>query len=413
MSRRRAAGRRRRTLAAAALGAGLWLAPAASGQVSVPPGYYIQQITDTPWQDDPPRINDAGQIVFSRRSGPGNTGELFFWEKATGELTQLTDNDYVDAYPDIADDGTIVWSSGVGPPNSSGFPTFEILMRKPDGTVIQLTDNAEHDRAPRINGLGHVVWDQDVGFACGTATVDIFFYDGVITRAITTDGLTNDLANQVPVLNDSDQIVWTKFDFCPNPWESEIWMWDQGVSRKLTVGQFGPTGTSINNSGLVAWFARRPANHAIELWQEGATWDLTDWGTGPALNESGDVAFYRWHEANSTWQQWLYLRGRFWKLSDDPFWNRAGDINDIGEVVWRSGATTSSNVRYLQRFDLGDMNCDGTVDAFDIEPFISALLDPQSYATRYPGCDALLGDLNSDGIVDAFDIEPFIHVLVP
>ncbi len=396
-----------------AIGVALSLASATLGQVSVPPGYYIQQITDGPWEDDPPRINNAGQIVFSRRSGPGNTGELFLWEKATGELTQLTDNDYVDAYPDIADDGTIVWSSGVGPPNSSGFPTFEILMRRPDGTVIQLTDNTEHDEAPRINDLGHVVWTGQMGPGCGGATMDVFFYDGSKIIAITRDGVPDGLANQGAAINDRDQIVWTKFDFCPNPWVSEIWMWDQGVSQKLTGNQVGPTGTSINSSGLVAWFVRRPANHAVELWQNGVTWDLTDWGTGPHLNEPGDVAFYRWHEVSSTWQQWLYLRGQFWQLSNDTFWNRDGDINGLGEVAWRSGPTTSSDVRLLRRYDLGDLNCDGSIDAFDIEPFISAVLEPHTYRSRYPWCDMLLADLNEDGVVDAFDIEPFVQVLVP
>jgi hypothetical protein len=60
----------------------------------------------------------------------------------------------------------------------------------------------------------------------------------------------------------------------------------------------------------------------------------------------------------------------------------------------------------------GDLNCDGVLDAFDIEPFILALLDPVGYAAAYPDCDRDLADINGDGVVDAFDIEPFVALLV-
>jgi hypothetical protein len=52
-----------------------------------------------------------------------------------------------------------------------------------------------------------------------------------------------------------------------------------------------------------------------------------------------------------------------------------------------------------------DANCDGSIDAFDIEPFINVLLGN-------PGCSSCTGDVNGDGVVDAFDIEPFIACLV-
>ena len=59
----------------------------------------------------------------------------------------------------------------------------------------------------------------------------------------------------------------------------------------------------------------------------------------------------------------------------------------------------------------GDLNCDCTVDAFDIEPFIVALFDPRRYETVYATCDINLADINADGTVNAFDIEPFIDLL--
>lgn len=54
-----------------------------------------------------------------------------------------------------------------------------------------------------------------------------------------------------------------------------------------------------------------------------------------------------------------------------------------------------------------DMNCDGTIDAFDIEPFLGILFGGD------PPCDPCTGDANGDGGVDAFDIEPFLSCLFP
>ena len=61
----------------------------------------------------------------------------------------------------------------------------------------------------------------------------------------------------------------------------------------------------------------------------------------------------------------------------------------------------------------GDLNCDGAVDALDIEPFIMALFDPESYPDQHPDCYIDRADINGDGYIDALDIEPFIALLFP
>ena len=55
--------------------------------------------------------------------------------------------------------------------------------------------------------------------------------------------------------------------------------------------------------------------------------------------------------------------------------------------------------------DACDMNCDGEVDAFDIEPFLDLLFGPGK------PCGECTGDVNGDGDIDAFDIEPFLECL--
>ncbi len=59
-------------------------------------------------------------------------------------------------------------------------------------------------------------------------------------------------------------------------------------------------------------------------------------------------------------------------------------------------------------FGPGDMNCDGLVNAFDIDPFVLALTDAAAYAAQNPDCDYMNGDMNGDGLVNAFDIDPFV-----
>ncbi len=61
---------------------------------------------------------------------------------------------------------------------------------------------------------------------------------------------------------------------------------------------------------------------------------------------------------------------------------------------------------------MGDLNCDGAVNAVDIPALILALLDPPGYAAAYPNCDGDLADLNCDSVVDVLDVDPFVALLV-
>jgi len=59
----------------------------------------------------------------------------------------------------------------------------------------------------------------------------------------------------------------------------------------------------------------------------------------------------------------------------------------------------------------GDMNCDGIVNAFDIDPFVLAITDADAYAAVHPDCNIYAGDVNEDGSINAFDIDPFVLLL--
>ncbi len=57
---------------------------------------------------------------------------------------------------------------------------------------------------------------------------------------------------------------------------------------------------------------------------------------------------------------------------------------------------------------MGDLNCDGAVNALDIRVFLDLLVDPNAMA-----CNTCTGDVNGDGNIDALDIPPFVSGLVP
>lgn len=104
--------------------------------------------------------------------------------------------------------------------------------------------------------------------------------------------------------------------------------------------------------------------------------------------------------------------GAFFQLSNDVFWNTDGDINDRDEVAWVSRNYPESDIRYLRRNDLGDLNCDGDLNNFDIDAFVMTLAEPDAYTANYPDCDRMLADINEDGFVNNFDIDSFVALLM-
>ncbi|MBU0638469.1 MAG: trypsin-like peptidase domain-containing protein [Planctomycetes bacterium] len=65
-------------------------------------------------------------------------------------------------------------------------------------------------------------------------------------------------------------------------------------------------------------------------------------------------------------------------------------------------------------YEKGDLNCDGLIDGFDIDPFVLVLSTEEpfdDYYAQYPNCDHRLADINADGRIDGFDIDAFVALL--
>ena len=85
---------------------------------------------------------------------------------------------------------------------------------------------------------------------------------------------------------------------------------------------------------------------------------------------------------------------------------------DFSPVVQATVNLAPASISFtVSQYRLADMNCDGNVDGFDIQPFVLALTNPSGYQQQYPNCDLMLGDCNGDGGVDGFDIQAFVDVL--
>ncbi len=99
--------------------------------------------------------------------------------------------------------------------------------------------------------------------------------------------------------------------------------------------------------------------------------------------------------------------------SGDPAFTPEPGGTDIDgqKRVWNGRVDMGSDE--FGSFAFGDLNCDGAIDALDIEPFLVALFEPGEYPGRFPTCDIELGDINADGAVNALDIEGFLNLLFP
>jgi hypothetical protein len=91
--------------------------------------------------------------------------------------------------------------------------------------------------------------------------------------------------------------------------------------------------------------------------------------------------------------------------------------NNAADYSVTSGAATFVNnarqsfVVGAPSFNAGDLNCDGSVNNFDIDPFVLALTNPAQYPAQFPDCDINLADVNNDNAVNNFDIDPFVELL--
>lgn len=103
---------------------------------------------------------------------------------------------------------------------------------------------------------------------------------------------------------------------------------------------------------------------------------------------------------------------------DDPGAGNAinfGDINGDGwaDLIVGTSGQPSVKVFYARIPNvLGDMNCDGQVNALDVPLFVTALVDADAYSAAYPMCNINRGDMNASTLVDGDDVQGFSAAVI-
>ncbi|MBP7747868.1 MAG: hypothetical protein KA383_17260 [Phycisphaerae bacterium] len=226
---------------------------------------------------------------------------------------------------------------------------------------------------------------------------------------------------------------WTK---SPNTAANQ-WAWGDPTGGGGEYGSNDPnvgfTGTNVVGYNLAGDYANNLAEMSI---------------TTPAIDCSGvtgpRLGFYRWLGVEQPLYDHAYLRISTNGLAWTNLWQNTATVDDGAWVYqefdisaqannqatvylrWTMGTTDGGwrycgwNVDDVQIWAadpsgcpelLGDLNCDGVVGFGDINPFVLALANPDTYTAMYPDCDINLADVNDDGTVSFGDINPFVALL--
>ncbi len=200
-------------------------------------------------------------------------------------------------------------------------------------------------------------------------------------------------------------------------------LWDATGWHELgSLGGGAAQAYDINDaSAVVGWAltaSGQPHAFLFAVDPAGAVTSRTDLGVlgggysyAYGLNEAGDVV------GTSDWRAFLWRDGTLVDLNSylapDSGWqlNAAWSINDQGRIAGVGQHLGQPRAFLLTPLVTGDLNCDGAVNAFDIDPFVLALTDPAAYAAAFATCGVMAADVNGDGVVNAFDIDPFVALL--
>lgn len=143
-------------------------------------------------------------------------------------------------------------------------------------------------------------------------------------------------------------------------------------------------------------FAPTPSDNKF-VEGEGLT---TTWGTTPGM--VADVQ--SWVDSPASNNGWLMIG------------EEVADGGTAKRFNTRENSIASTRpqlvVHYMPPSTAGDMDCSGGLNLDDVEPFVTALINPAAYAVQFPGCPISRGDMNGDTQFNGSDIRNFAAVLI-
>jgi hypothetical protein len=373
-----------------------WLALSVASHAvgQIPEGWEILSIPTTPgYSDGRPHINDRGQIVFGRRRYPTSDYEIMLYDRGT--LTQLTHDNVRDTLPRINNKGEIVWSRDVA---SDGQQSSIVRWREDRLEVISHPEAPFSDGDADLNDHDQIVWARYP--IAGRPTSQIVLFDGGQERSITADTYSN----QIPRINQRGHITWTRYDFSQDPWVGDIMLYDAGNVLCLSGGGQSLEFSGLNDAKVVVWGG---GTLGLQLWRNGLVRQIAP-PDGvprmPQINNRSDVSYTRTDNAGKP-ELWLLRGGFMSRIVAGDVGGLRSDINERGEVAWLSGLSSASlRVALLTHpaFD-ADLDFDGLVTHADFALFRDCFAGPADATLAV--CAA--ADFDDNGTIDLADFAAF------
>jgi hypothetical protein len=233
------------------------------------------------------------------------------------------------------------------------------------------------------------------------------------------------------------QVIYS-FDMESDPgWSTQDqWAWGQptGGGSYNHDPTAGHTGTHVYGYNLAGDY---PNNMTVKYLTTAAL-DFTEvtqvqlkfWRWLGVESAQWDHAGMQVSNNGTTWAT-VWDHTEYSSISDAAWSQQSFDISAVADdqptvyVRWGMGPTDTSvtypgwNIDDVEFWgvvpvaapSLGDLNCDGAINGYDIDPFVLALTDAAAYTEQFPGCDYMLADVNGDGSVNGYDIDPFVLLL--
>ena len=169
------------------------------------------------------------------------------------------------------------------------------------------------------------------------------------------------------------------------------------------AGQRLPAGRRLRGAAHAPAVPRRDKGRA--RWSTPGDCAWPEWGEH-ANYYSNPVVSYDWGTGPDTFDFTITAEN-----------TSAGDYYDVVFAVVGKAAADGTLFYAEEHFyvqvlnTVGDLNCDGAINNFDVDAFVMAMTEPLDYAATYPYCDRMLADIDQSGAINSFDIDPFVALL--
>ncbi len=204
----------------------------------------------------------------------------------------------------------------------------------PEGyeVVVLANDLGIHSR-PEINNRSEVVWSS----AFPPDVADVWLYSDGVIRKIRDDGGYD----VHPSINNNSVVTWIR---CESYFNSgcDLIIWEGGEMTTVETPHLVHQSPKINDANQIVWvhdFSGTFDDVEVFLTEQGETLQITDddlSNQGPRGNSAGDIAWVQFDFSVGPWvsQIMLHHEGTTTQLTEGDVRRSPVDINDHVQVIW-------------------------------------------------------------------------------